>query len=198
MAIDNSVFKPIPPKKPHQSKIVVRTSEETAARNRLYASTRKAKATRTENATDEPVKITKVTISLTEFKLLLAKYSGDLKLISDVTNIKYLKLLKRVRQRTDWSKAYSDFVTQQTLLVDNIVRNRVASLKDKITDKFEGLLDANNEKAILQGMKDIVTPLIVTNNNNNVIVNVAQIERSPNEIKELADKLLNTLDVEKI
>jgi len=132
-----------------------------------------------------------------EFTELLQKFNGNIAKIAEYKHWEKKALMNRVRHYMPYCDIYEKFTADYSKYTDNIVRNKVSKLKDKIMKGFEALLDSGNEKAILQGVKDLITPIIHKQDDDDINVTV-NVERSVAEVKELANKLLTTIDVEKI
>ena len=148
----------------------------------------------------EPVTALKKVVYTTpeEFTELLQKFNGNIKAIAAHKNWELKALNNRIRHYMPYCDIYEKYVDEDTRLVDNKVRKKVNALKEKIMKGFEALLDSGNEKAILQGVKDLITPIIHKQETEDINIQVNTIERSPIEVKELAQKLIDTESVEKI
>jgi hypothetical protein len=134
-----------------------------------------------------------------KFEMLLQRFNGDLKKIAEFEKIEYKAVLNKVRHYEPYVSIYEKFEQDYTRTTDNIVRIKVNKLKNNILQGFAKLLENNDKQAILQGMKDLITPIIhEQSEDTNIQVNNIVAEKSLTELSELTTKLLNSEKAEKI
>lgn len=158
------------------------------------------KSTTTIIRKDRSIALKKVVYTTPEeFEQLLRTFNGNLNKIAEAKQWERSALLNKVRHYEPYATLYTTFTADSTKLIDNKVRNEVNKLKNTILKGFAKLLESGNEKAILQGVKDLITPIIHKQEESDINIQVNAVnDKSPLELVELAQKLLNSEKSEKI